>query len=80
MTRADIIFSTFQEPVRTWIIDNVKLEREPEWLNDEGDGFGKRDGVVRAYVVLDYSFNWSRSKEGHPFWKEIFNKIKNENR
>lgn len=80
MTRADVICNTFQEPVRTWIMDNVRQQKWSGYLDEEEDDFGKRGGVVRDYQVLDEAFNWGLSKEGHPFWKEIFNKIKNENR
>lgn len=80
MTRADVICKMFQEPVRTWIIENAKLQKQPEWLERENSDFGRWGENIKAFSVLDYSFEWSSSKEGHEFWKEIFDKLKLENR
>ncbi len=80
MTRADVICNTFQEPVRTWIINNVIEQKQPEWLEREKEDFGKWGGVLKAFAVLDMSFTWSDSKEGDDFWREIHNKLKQERR
>jgi len=80
MTRADVICNTFQEPVRTWIIDNVIEQKQPEWLERDAGEFGTRLGVVKAYQVLDESFCWGNTKEGHWFWKEICDRLNQQNR
>ena len=80
MTRADLIAKMFQAPVRNWIIDNVLEQRPPEWLETENEDFGKWGGALKAFVVLDMSFSWADSKEGDEFWRDIYNKLKDERR
>lgn len=79
MTRADVIVKMFQAPVRNWIIDNVLKLKHPEWLEHEQDDFGTRNGVVKAYQVLDESFCWADTKEGHDFWRDICHKLERKN-
>jgi hypothetical protein len=82
MTRLDVIAMTFKEPVRNWIIDNVIEQRGEEWLERIADDFGTPYGMPspKSYRVLDHAFCWEDSKEGHNFWKEIFNKLKADRR
>lgn len=75
MTRADVIYSTFQAPVRTWIMENARRQKWSGYLDEEDNNFGKVYGAVRAYSVLDEAFNWGRSKEGHDFWSDIHTKL-----
>ena len=80
MTRADVICSTFQAPVRTWIMENARRQKWSGYLDEEEADFGKIGGVVRAYSVLDEAFNWERSKEGHNFWSDIHTKLQRQER
>lgn len=82
MTKADVICNTFQPPVRNWIIDNVLDQRWEDWLELYAGDFGRRNinEPIQAYRVLDEAFCWSYSKEGEEFWREIFNKLKDERR
>lgn len=70
----------FQAPVRDWMINNVLKQRQPEWFTEENEDFGRYGGVVKAHAVLDQSFCWELSKEGDEFWREIYNKLKDERR
>lgn len=80
MTRADVIAKMFQPPVRNWIIENVLEQRPTEWLETENENFGNWGGVLKAFSVLDMSFSWADSKEGDEFWREIYNKLRDERR
>ena len=79
MTRADVIAMTFQAPVCGWIIQRVIEQKQPEWLARDADDFGKRNGVVKASSVLDEAICWADTKEGHQFWKEICDRLKQQN-
>lgn len=75
MTRKDVIVKMFQAPVRNWIIDNVLDQKPEDWLERDDNAFGRRRGIVKAYQVLDESFRWADTKEGHDFWNELFEKL-----
>lgn len=82
MKRLDVIAMTFQAPVRNWIIDNVIEQKGEEWLERESGDFGTPYGMPspKLYRVLDEAFCWADSKEGHDFWKGIFDKLEEDRR
>ena len=79
MTRKDVIVKMFQAPVRNWMIDNVLQQKHEDWLDRDAGDFGRRLGLVKAYQVLDESFCWADTKEGHDFWRDIAHKLEAKN-